>query len=74
MPESTWTYNGDGTWSFTDAQKQKLFAGKFDSEKADAITGQNQIWLDHPQGLMSDDRRPPPGTTRTSTKKTNGRS
>ncbi|NBD24588.1 type 2 periplasmic-binding domain-containing protein [Paenibacillus glycinis] len=57
LPESTWTYNSDGTWAFTDAQKQKLFAGTFDSDKADEITGQNQIWLDHPQGLMSDDHK-----------------
>ncbi|MBO7742867.1 sugar ABC transporter substrate-binding protein [Paenibacillus sp. MWE-103] len=55
LPESVWSYKSDGSWSFNDAQKQKLLAGTFDYDKADEATGGNQIWLDHPQGLMSDD-------------------
>ncbi|AZN41896.1 sugar ABC transporter substrate-binding protein [Paenibacillus albus] len=57
LPESVWNYESGGKWSFNDAQKQKLFAGTFEYDKVDELTGGNQIWLDHPQGLMSDDNK-----------------
>ncbi|WP_219838280.1 sugar ABC transporter substrate-binding protein [Paenibacillus sp. R14(2021)] len=57
LPDSLWTLGTGGKWSFVEAQKQKLFAGTFDYDKADEVTGQNQLWLDHPQGLMSDDNK-----------------
>ncbi|SDO34985.1 ABC-type glycerol-3-phosphate transport system, substrate-binding protein [Paenibacillus sp. yr247] len=57
MPNSLWNHNADGTWSFNDSQKQLMLSGKFEYDKEDEITGDNQIWLDHPQGLMRDDNK-----------------
>ncbi|SDX95380.1 sugar ABC transporter substrate-binding protein [Paenibacillus sp. CF384] len=56
-PDSVWNYEEGGKWSFNDKQKQELFSGTLDFEKEDEVTGWNQIWLAHPQGLMSDDNK-----------------
>ncbi|WP_372633510.1 sugar ABC transporter substrate-binding protein [Cohnella sp.] len=54
--DSLWNYEGDGKWSFNDAQKTALLDGTFDYEKADQLGG-NRYWLVHGQGLLEDDNK-----------------
>ncbi|MEK8127141.1 sugar ABC transporter substrate-binding protein [Paenibacillus filicis] len=57
LPDSLWNYEGNGKWTFNESQKQLMLSGKFEYDKADEVTGNNQIWLTHPQGLLSDDHK-----------------
>lgn len=51
---SNWNIEEDGTWAFVEDAKDGIINGTYDYE-AHKYFGDNQYWLTHPQGSMSDD-------------------
>lgn len=51
---SNWNVAEDGSWSFVEEAKQGIIDATYDYE-AHKYFGDNQYWLVHPQGAMSDD-------------------
>ena len=52
--ESNWNIESDGSWSFVEKAKSEIINATYDYE-AHRYFGDNQYWLVHPQGSMSDD-------------------
>lgn len=51
--DSNWNFT-DGQWSFNEKAKEDIINATYDYEKH-YYSGQNRIWLSHPQGQLSDD-------------------
>ncbi|MDU4890325.1 MAG: sugar ABC transporter substrate-binding protein [Clostridium sp.] len=51
--DSNWNFT-DGQWSFNEKAKEEIINATYDYEKH-YYSGQNRIWLSHPQGQLSDD-------------------